>query len=348
MSISTSRTAGRRRACTERLDLPASGRVTLIPRGMDRESVSRFAEAIARFLGTGRYLAIQTCIVIVWIALNIALPLLRWDPYPFILLNLAFSTQAAYAAPLILLAQNRQDDRDRASLAEDRAVAVRMREDTEFLAREIAALRLAQSDAATRQYMRGELAGQLESLRGDIESLVRDAVRVPPQTASDEREPTAARSPSRHGGPTPTPGGAPRETSDPETEGPPATGKPNIGNPERPRRPKHHKRRNTTGVSTTGIPPHSTDAGYATRTGNRENGGPDRKTTPTIATGPTPKTTLDDPTREAGATTHLKNRGVTTHGHHSLSAHTGSSWHSLGKPQPVDSYPGNVHSRHGS
>jgi uncharacterized membrane protein len=167
---------------SERLGMPAVGRVTLLPRTVDRESFSRVAETFARFLGTGRYLAIQSILVVIWIGLNIAVPILRWDPYPFILLNLAFSTQAAYAAPLILLAQNRQDDRDRAALMEDRAAATRVREDTEFLAREVAALRLAQSDAATRQYLRGELAHQLESLRLDLEALVRGAVRdsMPP------------------------------------------------------------------------------------------------------------------------------------------------------------------------
>lgn len=177
MSVNTTtRLAVRRGAHPDRLDVPVAGRSPLISARVDRESLSRGAETIARFLGTGRYLAIQTCLVIVWIALNVAMPLLRWDPYPFILLNLAFSTQAAYAAPLILLAQNRQDDRDRASLAEDRAAAIRMREDTEFLTREVAALRLAQSDTATRQYMRGELSHQLESLRGDIEDLIRSAL----------------------------------------------------------------------------------------------------------------------------------------------------------------------------
>ncbi|CUU54394.1 Protein of unknown function (DUF1003) [Parafrankia irregularis] len=174
MSVNTTaRLAIRRGSGADRLDLPVDGRSPLISGRVDRESLSRGAETIARFLGTGRYLAIQTCVVIVWISLNVALPLLRWDPYPFILLNLAFSTQAAYAAPLILLAQNRQDDRDRAALTEDRAAAIRMREDTEFLAREVAALRLAQSDTATRQYLRGELSNQLESLRGDIETLLR-------------------------------------------------------------------------------------------------------------------------------------------------------------------------------
>ncbi|WP_163549456.1 DUF1003 domain-containing protein [Candidatus Frankia nodulisporulans] len=171
MAITATRNTGRRRPRTDRLDLPGTSRVTLLPR-VDRENASRIAETIARFLGTGRYLAIQTGIVIVWIGLNVAVPLMRWDPYPFILLNLAFSTQAAYAAPLILLAQNRQDDRDRASLTEDRAVAGRMRDDTEFLTREVAALRLAQSEAATRQYVRGELAGQFETFRGDLERLL--------------------------------------------------------------------------------------------------------------------------------------------------------------------------------
>jgi uncharacterized membrane protein len=109
----------------------------------DPDSFARFAERLARFLGTGRYLAAQTVIVVVWIGLNVAAASLRWDPYPFILLNLAFSTQAAYAAPLILLAQNRQADRDRAELERDRELNARSLADTEFLAREMAGIRLA-------------------------------------------------------------------------------------------------------------------------------------------------------------------------------------------------------------
>ena len=96
-----------------RLETPQASRFRF---NFDAEAVGRVSESIARFLGTGRYLAIQTIVVIVWIALNIAAVGLQWDPYPFILLNLAFSTQAAYAAPLILLAQNRQENRDRVSL----------------------------------------------------------------------------------------------------------------------------------------------------------------------------------------------------------------------------------------
>src|SRR6188472_3441476 len=85
----------------------------------DSDAFGRFSEAVARTFGTARFLAIQTVIVVVWIALNVALVAFQWDPYPFILLNLVFSTQAAYAAPLILLAQNRQADTDRVKAEHD-------------------------------------------------------------------------------------------------------------------------------------------------------------------------------------------------------------------------------------
>jgi uncharacterized membrane protein len=138
-----------------RLDQPRLGRGARFE--VDPDWFARLSERVARFLGTGRFLAIQTGIVLVWIALNLFAVSLRWDPYPFILLNLAFSTQAAYAAPLILLAQNRQDDRDRIALDEDRRRAERTKADTEYLARELAALRLAVGEVATRDYLRGEL-----------------------------------------------------------------------------------------------------------------------------------------------------------------------------------------------
>jgi uncharacterized membrane protein len=115
----------------------------------DPEAFGRFSESIARTLGTARFLVAQTAIVAVWIGVNVAAAQLRWDPYPFILLNLAFSTQAAYAAPLILLAQNRQEARDREVLNRDRQQAARTLADTEFLARELAAIRLALADVAT-------------------------------------------------------------------------------------------------------------------------------------------------------------------------------------------------------
>ncbi len=138
-----------------RLDTPRTSRR---PRfNVDPEAVGRHSEAVARFLGTGRYLLWQTILVIVWICLNMFAVAWRWDPYPFILLNLAFSTQAAYAAPLILLAQNRQENRDRVSLDEDRRRAEQTKADTEYLARELAALRLAIGEVTTRDYLRREL-----------------------------------------------------------------------------------------------------------------------------------------------------------------------------------------------
>ncbi len=133
---------------------------------VDPDAVGQFTESIARFFGTGRYLLLQTLLVVAWIILNVSAVSLRWDPYPFILLNLAFSTQAAYAAPLILLAQNRQENRDRVALDEDRRRAEETKADTEYLARELAALRLAIGDVAkTRDYLRREL----EDLRGLLE-----------------------------------------------------------------------------------------------------------------------------------------------------------------------------------
>jgi len=147
----------------QRLDTPRTSRRRFSPR-VDIEAVGAFSESIARFLGTGRYLAMQTILVIIWIALNLFALKWQWDPYPFILLNLAFSTQAAYAAPLILLAQNRQENRDRVSLEEDRRRAEQTKADTEYLARELAAVRLAVGEVATRDYLRHELEEVLELL----------------------------------------------------------------------------------------------------------------------------------------------------------------------------------------
>jgi len=129
----------------------------------DADAFGRFSESIARFLGTGRFLAGQSVLVVFWIALNTVGFVRHWDPYPFILLNLAFSTQAAYAAPLILLAQNRQDDRDRASIERDREVAARTQADTEFLARELAAVRLSLADVVTTRDLDHRLS-RLEKL----------------------------------------------------------------------------------------------------------------------------------------------------------------------------------------
>jgi uncharacterized membrane protein len=162
-------------ADSQRLDVPR-GRTRSLGSflRLNPDAVGQFAEGIARFLGTGRFLAVQTIIVIVWITLNVVAVNLRWDPYPFILLNLAFSTQAAYAAPLILLAQNRQTDRDRVQAEEDRARAASTRADTEYLARELASLRVAVGELATRDFIRSEL-NRLTEVDEDAEKRERKA-----------------------------------------------------------------------------------------------------------------------------------------------------------------------------
>ena len=154
-----------------------------------QDTFGRRAEALARLFGTPNYILGQTIIVIIWIALNAVAVSLRWDPYPFILLNLAFSTQAAYAAPLILLAQNRQDDRDRASVERDREVAARTQADTEFLARELAAVRLALSDVVTTQ--------DLEDSMEQMAKLIAEQLRASP----DGHRQIPSASPGRATGP---------------------------------------------------------------------------------------------------------------------------------------------------
>jgi uncharacterized membrane protein len=148
-----------------RLTSLRSGGDLSVPRGApvrgslyDADAFGRFSEGLARFLGTGKYLFFQTVFVIFWLILNSVAYIHHWDPYPYILLNLAFSTQAAYAAPLILLAQNRQDERDRAVIERDRLVATRTQDDTEYLARELAAVRLALNDMVTNQDLDESLA----------------------------------------------------------------------------------------------------------------------------------------------------------------------------------------------
>ena len=133
----------------------------------DADAFARWAESVARFLGTGRYLAAQTIFVLLWIALNAASWALRWDKYPFILLNLCFSTQAAYAAPLILLAQNRQADRDKEEVERDRETNARSLAETEFLARELAAVRIMLEQKADRE----DLIVPLEQLTQALERL---------------------------------------------------------------------------------------------------------------------------------------------------------------------------------
>jgi uncharacterized membrane protein len=135
----------------------------------DPEAFGRFSEAIARLLGTARFLVVQTVVVFSWITWNV---IFRdhpagFDPYPFILLTLALSLQASYAAPLILLAQNRQAERDREEAEVDRRTNTRVQADTEYLARELAAIRLALGEMPTREY----LAEELDSLQAEVKRL---------------------------------------------------------------------------------------------------------------------------------------------------------------------------------
>jgi len=148
----------------DRLDQPVEpGRVRL-PR-FDAEAFGRWSESIARYMGTANFIVIMTLVIAAWFAWNILAPRpLRFDPYTFTFLTLILSLQASYAAPLILLAQNRQADRDRLAMEEDRRRAAQQKADTEYLAREIAALRIAVGELATRDFLRTELARLADEL----------------------------------------------------------------------------------------------------------------------------------------------------------------------------------------
>jgi uncharacterized membrane protein len=147
-----------------RLDQPLPQRRKLLP-DYDPEAFGRLSERIARFLGTGRFIVWMTVIIIAWVAWNVTAPAsLRFDNYPFIFLTLMLSLQASYAAPLILLAQNRQDDRDRVNLEQDRKQNERSIADTEYLSREVAALRIGLGEVATRDWIRSELQDVLKEL----------------------------------------------------------------------------------------------------------------------------------------------------------------------------------------
>ena len=155
-----------RQAGQIRLDQPRGARQVRSMRPRNGDRFGQLSEDIARFFGTARYLGIQTALVVVWIFLNIMVwtRAVRWDPYPFILLNLAFSTQAAYAAPLILLAQNRQANRDKVQVEQDRRREERSIETAEYLVREVASLRMAMNDAVSRDYLRSELQALVKEL----------------------------------------------------------------------------------------------------------------------------------------------------------------------------------------
>jgi uncharacterized membrane protein len=153
-----------RRERRDRLDQPVEpGRVRL-PR-YDPEAFGRWSESIARTMGTAKFLVYMTVVIGAWFAWNTLAPKeLRFDPYTFTFLTLILSLQASYAAPLILLAQNRQADRDRLALEEDRRRAAMQKADTEYLTREIAALRIALGEVATRDFVRSELVRLADEL----------------------------------------------------------------------------------------------------------------------------------------------------------------------------------------
>lgn len=154
----------------DRLDTPGR-RSGWVPRmRMDDDAFGSFAESAARFMGTGKFILWMSAFIIAWLVLNIFWPGLFKDEYPFIFLTLLLSLQASYAAPLILLAGNRQEARDRVSMEHDREVAEQSRADMDFLAREIASLRLRMNDVATRDFIRSELKDLLDDLeqRGEL------------------------------------------------------------------------------------------------------------------------------------------------------------------------------------
>ena len=148
-----------------RLDQPREVRRGLVPTPTyDSDAFGRLSERIARFIGTGRFLVYMTVFVIVWLIINTLAAKYIYDDYPFVFLTLILSLQASYAAPLILLAQNRQADRDRVQYEQDRARAERNIADTDYLTRELASLRMAVGEVATRDFLRSELRQLLDEL----------------------------------------------------------------------------------------------------------------------------------------------------------------------------------------
>ena len=150
------------------LDTPRQTRRSLRPH-IDSEAFGRLSERFARSLGTARFLVYITIFVSTWVIWNFTAPAdLRFDEFPFIFLTLILSLQASYAAPLILLAQNRQADRDRIQINEDREQNERSIADTEYLTRELASLRNALGEVATRDFMRSELSDLAEEISKDL------------------------------------------------------------------------------------------------------------------------------------------------------------------------------------
>ncbi len=166
-----------------RLDTPRDSRRSLVRRpSYDSDTFGIFAEQFARFMGTASFLIYMTLFVVVWVVWNLSAPqAMRWDDYPFIFLTLMLSLQASYAAPLILLAQNRQERRDKIINERDRQANARAHADMEYLAREVASLRMSVGEMATRDFMRSEL----RSLLNDLD----ERVRAEPGAEADVTDP---------------------------------------------------------------------------------------------------------------------------------------------------------------
>jgi len=178
------------RPSRSRLDTPTETRRQLVRRpSYDSDAFGSFAEQFARYMGTARFLMWMTGFVVIWFAWNLLAPeRMRWDNYPFIFLTLMLSLQASYAAPLILLAQNRQEQRDKVVAEQDRQANARAHADMEFLAREVASLRMAVGEVATRDFLRSEL----RSLLSDLDERAELAERAQGHVGKDEPEtPTA-------------------------------------------------------------------------------------------------------------------------------------------------------------
>ena len=164
----------RQESSRRRLDVPRDRRRQLVRRpAYDPDAFGSFAEGFARFMGTAGFLIYMSLFVLIWLGWNALVPEeMQWDAYPFIFLTLMLSLQASYAAPLILLAQNRQELRDRVVTEQDRQANTRAHADMEFLAREVASLRMAIGEVTTRDYLRSEL----RSLLGELEDRSRSDI----------------------------------------------------------------------------------------------------------------------------------------------------------------------------
>jgi uncharacterized membrane protein len=172
----------------QRLNTPGRRTRSVLPTvRWDRDAFGKFAESFARFMGTAKFLIGMTVIIVLWVLWNVpfgpARP--RFDEYPFIFLTLILSLQASYAAPLILLAQNRTEARDRVALEADREQTAQSRADMDFLAREIAGLRMSVGELATRDFLRGELRSELRAIMDELDD--------------DENEDSDLARPERHG-----------------------------------------------------------------------------------------------------------------------------------------------------